>query len=372
MLDDLDRFSNSDFDETALQDNFGVLILLPSLATGLFTLRPRIDVLQNLIEEENSFLQTIDGSSDVEIQAIREQAVHISLNNEDHSAGETSLCIDAEKSLGLSLLFGDIYSRALAVLSSPSNVNVMVFSRLGQEPQDLQELGAKYLAGEFDGLFRQDETSPEDYIITVRVTQQHRMEMDHRRKVSLKKAAKIRKELIQLELEEILHRAKLSQKESYQSTGSRQHMHEIGKRRSELELELNSDFSISQESHVVDLKTWYCTCTEYQMCYTRSFALANTEEQASDLESSNLPTITQVSPYTKGLKMVAANELIKGEPNYVSKFFTGMKNKNTTKHLLQLPICCHLLAVVLVSANMNEHSKLHSVSFHTNIKTVLT
>ncbi|CCE88702.1 Piso0_001479 [Millerozyma farinosa CBS 7064] len=372
MLDDSDGFSSNDFDDTALQDNFGVLVLLPSLAAGLFTLKPRIDVLQNLIEEENSFLQTIDGSSDVEIQAIREQAVHINLNNENHSAGETSLCIDAEKSLGLSLLFGDTYGRALEVLSLPSNVDVMVFSRSGQEPRDLQEMGAKYLAGDFDGLFKQEETSPEDYIITVRVTQQRRTEMDHRRKVSLKKAAKIRKELIQLELEEILHRAKVSQREMQQSIGSFQHMHEIDKRRSELESELNSGFSLSQVSHVVDLKTWYCTCTEYQMCYTRSFTSDHTEEQELDPASHSLPTATQVSPYTKGLKMVAANELIKGEPNCVSKFFTGMKNKNTTKHLQQLPICCHLLAVVLVSANMNQHSKLHSVSFHTNIKTVLT
>lgn len=372
MIDDMERFSSNDFDETALQDNFGVLIMLPSLAAGLFTSKPRIDVLQNLIEEENSFLQTIDGSSDVEIQAIGEQAVHISLNNESYSAGETSLCIDAEKSLGLSLLFGDIYGRALAVLSSPSNVDVLVFSRLGQEPQNLQELGAKYLAGGFDGLFKQDETSPEDYIITVRVTEQRRTELDHRRKVSLKKAARIRKELIQLELEEILHRAKVSQKETHQPIDSDKHMHEIEKRRSELELELNSGFSISQVYHVVDLKTWYCTCTEYQMCYTRSFTLDHTEEQAADPATPNLPTTTQVSPYTKGLKMVAANELINGEPNCVSKFFTGMKNKNTTKHLKQLPICCHLLAVVLVSANMNQHSKLHSVSFHTNIKTVLT
>ncbi|CCE79418.1 Piso0_001479 [Millerozyma farinosa CBS 7064] len=372
MSDDSDRFSSSDFDEAALQDNFGILILLPSLATGLFTLKPRIDILQSLIEEENSFLQRIEGSSDVEIQAIREQAVHISLNNENHSAGETSLCIDTEKSLGLSLLFGDIYTRALAVLSSPSNVDVMIFSRLGQEPEDLQELGAKYLAGEFDGRFKQEETSPEDHIITVRVTQQCRTEVDHRRKVSLKKAAKIRKELIQLELEEILHRAKISQMGSYQSTSGHQHMHEIEKRRSELESKLNSGFSICEVSHVVDLKTWYCTCTEYQMCYTRSFASDNTEEQTSGPASPNLPTITQVSPYTKGLRMVAANELIEGEPNCVSKFFTGMKDKNTTKHLSSLPICCHLLAVVLVSSNMNQDSRLHSVSFHTNIKTVLT
>lgn len=372
MLGDLGRFNSIDLDETALQDNFGVLILLPSLAVGLFTSKPRIDVLQNLIEEENSFLQTIDGSRDVEIQAIREQAVHISLNNESHSAGESTLCIDTEKSLGLSLLFGDIYNKALALLSSPSNVDVMVFSRLGKEPQDLLELGAKYLAGEFDDLFKQEETSPEDYIITIRVTQQCRTEIDHRRKVSLKKAAMIRKELIQLELEEIIHRAKASQEEVRQSTGSGQHMHEIEKRRSELELELNSGFSIYQVSHVVDLKTWYCTCTEYQMCYTRSFTLYHAEEKASDPASPELPTTKQVSLYTKGLKMVAVNELIKGEPNCVSKFFTRIKNQKNTKHLQQLPICCHLLAVVLVSANMNHHSKLHSVSFHTNIKTVLT
>lgn len=77
--------------------------------------------------------------------------------------------------------------------------------------------------------------------------------------------------------------------------------------------------------HLVDVKTWYCSCTVYQLCYHNDYRMKSMADLMSKMPD---------SPETQNLQKILVPEM---------------------KNLQKLPLCAHLLAVLMLLYNFEAY-----------------
>ncbi|KAK6454147.1 uncharacterized protein RJT20DRAFT_20 [Scheffersomyces xylosifermentans] len=309
--------------EQLLARNSGLLQLLPSLAEGLFLTETPYNALLKHLEQESS------NAFNLEVQELRKKVVALTDGGTNVAESKEGLIqIDEDKNIVLGLTFGTTFLEAMAIIAEEHEC-IQVDVRGKPEVKDKQEL---------EGLIQ-------EYLKTLKVprelqkcflkftvNQRIASNGQKRRRTQMKEMDNTEKlvftkELNDLEIRQMLYKVGLS----YNNEGSLIRAGDIAldtddsyKKFTEPRIQQLREKLVpnatTTEHHMVDLRNWYCDCNEYQECY------GHDEGRILDVES-------LLASYSG--------------PNPVMNLFTECPSRI----LDPVPICCHLLTIVIIACN---------------------
>lgn len=370
--------------DSLLQDNSAILSILPLLIQDLFHWESHLAILLKFLQNQIGESEVLDESQTIQLQAIYSQIQEISEKEVAKNKKQNDvLVIDEDKSLLLTFTFGRAFLDALSILADPNNINVVVYCEEGTDKELVNELGANYLQGNFGstgtGVF---------HPISVKVTQVKQVRERSKTRVSKKRLAEISQRLAYLDLERMLSNAGLTINDSGELTTIPKSTSTLkvfqsntltpfsrssdnSDERIRLQKELIEAVATKRELNVVDLKSWYCSCEEFQASYVSS------PEQPDQLENCREPGCTTIAddtfPTLSPLRMIDADNLIaKFHDNQITRYFNSLLPQNQTKHLSSLPICCHLLALSIAATNSPYTHRYFTVLSLDNLWSMLT
>mmetsp|Transcript_476 Transcript_476/g.561 ORF Transcript_476/g.561 Transcript_476/m.561 type:complete len:381 (+) Transcript_476:2540-3682(+) len=380
MLESDDNSINED--DTLLQENSAIFSLLPLLIQGLFHWESHLAILLKFLQNQIEESEVLDESQTIQLQAIYSQIQEISKREvTKHSNQNDVLVIDEDKSLLLTFTFGRAFMDALSILSDSNNINIIVYCEEGTDKDLVNELGVNYLQGNFES------TGPGAfYPISVKVTQVKQVREQTKLRVSKKRMAEIGQRLAYLDLERMLNNAGLTINDAGELTTIPKSTNTLKEsdsqnlflrssansdERIQLQKELNEAVATKRELNIVDLKSWYCSCEEFQASYVSS------QDQSYQLENwrdfDHTTTTDDTFPTLSPLRMIDADNLIaKFYDNQITRYFRSLLPQNQTKHLSTLPICCHILALSIAASNSPYTHRYFTVSSLDNLWSMLT
>lgn len=337
-----------------LQENAAIFSILPLMILGLFHRESHEVVLQKFLQDQISIAQELDDDRSSKLQAIISQVNEAltAISKLGHSE-KSVLVIDENKSVLLSLTFGRTFSDALDILSNPDNIEANVLCE-DSTAENIQHVVSNYMQGKF-------ESGDMNLPIAVKVNQK-KSTGTTRNRLSKNKDAEIRERISYLELEQMLHNVGLTITDTGELAAKPKivqtqfvpppdHSSEaIAHELKLLQLQLDDGIATTSDLYLVDLKSWYCSCEEYQACYVPTEPENNA--YAPDYNSPDLQ-----------LQMVPVDRLIaKNLHNSITHLFRGPQPHAQTNHLSTLPICPHLLAVVIAAVNSTTNHKFFTLS----------
>lgn len=291
------------------------------------------------------------------------------------------LVIDENKSILLAFTFGRAFADALSILSDPRNINIVVYCEEGTDENLVNELGANYLQGKFEST-----GSNACLPISVKVTQVKQIRESSKGRVSKKRMAEIGQRLAHLNLEKMLHNAGLTINDAGELTTIPKSTSILNiptntlkpttmfsansVERTRLQKELDAAVATKRELYVVDLKSWYCSCDEFQASYVPQ-TTPDTLDNDSDTHCPISPYDTLSTP--AGLYMMDTDDLIaKCHDNPITRYFRSLLPHNQTRHLSKLPICCHLIALSIAATNSPHTHRYFTILSLDNVWSMLT
>ncbi|CUM54994.1 unnamed protein product [Debaryomyces tyrocola] len=370
-------------DDSLLQENSAILSILPLLIQDLFHWESHLEILLKFLQNQIEASEVLEESQTIQLQAIYSQIQEIAEKGIVENSGQKDvLVIDENKSILLAFTFGRAFVDALSILSDPKNIKIVVYCEEGTEKSLINELGANYLQGKFES------TGPNAcHPIGVKVVQVKQIRERSKARVSKKRVAEIGQRLADLDLEKMLHNAGLTINDAGElitipkSTSILKNIpadtlnpsalfSANSDERTRLQKELDEAVATKRELHAVDLKSWYCSCDEFQACYvpqTRPDILDNDSNTRCPIS----PDDTLSTP--AGLHMMDAHDLIaKCHDNPITRYFRSLLPQNQTKHLSTLPICCHLLALSIAATNSPHTHRYFTILSLDNVWSMLT
>ncbi|CAK7902554.1 hypothetical protein CAAN1_16S03642 [[Candida] anglica] len=335
--------SRSD-NENLLAENACVLGMVPSLVQDLYYWETTLEMLYQVIKvnindsELDSELKTYWESF---YQSLNEQVEELSVVEKEKSMSKDMLAIDENKSIMLTFLLGTIFIKALEILSRQDSIVVKVHSN--QSHEEKLVLVQEYMRGIF----------PQEIPISITVLHSENYEPNEKDLESFQK----QKELKLIELKKlvetieqqvpklILSRDKLFSKLELNLKEPPSHVHED-------ELEDNEQEQPHEENkreYIVDLKSWYCSCNTYQLQHT---GVPGSHPEHEQQYEPNSPNPNQYP--------ISLTQLLSTQP-YPTTLSNLLQASNVpTKHASLLPLCAHLLAVLIGAWNQPTITKRHN------------
>lgn len=378
-----DESSFNDDDDFLLQENSAILSILPLLIQDLFHWESHLEILLKFLQNQIEASEVLEESQTIQLQAIYSQIQEIAEKEMVENRHQKDvLVIDENKSILLAFTFGRAFADALSILSDPTNINIVVYCEEGTDENLVNELGANYLQGKFESI-----GSNACHPISVKVTQVKQIRERSKARVSKKRMAEIGQRLAHLNLEKMLHNAGLTINDAGELTTIPKSTNSLenipantlnpttmfsanSDERIRLQKELDEAVATKRELHVVDLKSWYCSCDEFQAAYVPQ-ATPDTLDNDSDTHCPISRDDTLFTP--TGLHMMDANDLIaKCHDNPITSYFRSLLPHNQTRHLSKLPICCHLLALSIAATNSPHSHRYFTILSLDNVWSMLT
>lgn len=370
-------------DDSLLQENSAILSILPLLIQDLFHWESHLEILLKFLQNQIEASEVLEESQTIQLQAIYSQIQEIAEKGIVENSGQKDvLVIDENKSILLAFTFGRAFVDALSILSDPKNIKIVVYCEEGTEKSLINELGANYLQGKFES------TGPNAcHPIGVKVVQVKQIRERSKARVSKKRVAEIGQRLAHLDLEKMLHNAGLTINDAGElitipkSTSILKNIpadtlnpsalfSANSDERTRLQKELDEAVATKRELHAVDLKSWYCSCDEFQACYvpqTRPDILDNDSDTRCPISPDDILSTPA------GRHMMDAHDLIaKCHDNPITRYFRSLLPQNQTKHLSTLPICCHLLALSIAATNSPHTHRYFTILSLDNVWSMLT
>lgn len=295
------------------EDNSNVLLVLPSLLEGLYTWGSPTDIAANYINNEITKLSNKNGAIYKRLKEISRQLEMV----RSGQAGATNTPIsstwslDSNKVITLSLIFGNIFTDALEILSNSDNIKFY-------KPQGLtKSLINTYMATGTGGI-----------IVGIHDPSKHK-----KHGVSPAVIDHINEQIIEIEINQLLHKLGLlyinNQLIHINNPNPDHQCQQDSNQKSQLFQKLNQCFDVQVNNYMVDLFNWYCSCDQYQSCYTDDW-INHTYPDYGPITSSS-----------------STNEL-----------FAHIK----LDRINPLPLCCHLMVLLIVRANQSDTNWLVSIT----------
>lgn len=344
--------ANSRDKKFLFQENSAIFALLPLVGRGLFREKQKENPYLKMIAKQ---VHSVENTRSIPILREKSTKVHdiLSVAGKRLLEQKKEASLDENKSLLLSMTFGRTYLEALDILSYKESIRVLVYSKMHLDEPLVKEIGTRYLEAQFE-LLRSHQARP---VVMVKVTLST-LNCPHTANQSTISAAE--NEIVQridfLQSELVLQEMGFSLTERHnklvlletqgEDTFFRQScLAEIDTLQKELEKK-KSKHLVTREESIVDLKSWYCSCNAYQHCYLQNYQKYTPAAENDLLEGS----LKALSFFVKDASQMVANAATNKE-NLVARFLCALPPEIQTKHLSTLPLCPHLLALVLALAN---------------------
>lgn len=355
--------------DALLDDNASIFSILPLLIHDLFHWESHITILMKYLLDQMVSSEVLEESQAIQLQAIYSNVQElVNKGIVGHNDQQDVLTIDEDKSILLSFAFGRTLSDATSILSDPRNIEIVVHCPDGTSDELVHKQAGDYLKGKYEG-----PAHSACYPISVKVTQLKPAGTRSRTRVSRKRDAEIRQRLAHLDLEELLHNAGITIDASGELTTSANAVsssinleddNRVASANVEeknlLLRELAEGVTTKTVQNVVDLKSWYCTCDEFQACY-----VSQTQESLEDkgLYHSDNKTASACFLPGFGTQMMHAEHLTaKFLDNAITRYFRSLLPENRTKHLSPLPRCCHILALAIAAENSSHAHPYYTIT----------
>lgn len=343
------------------QKNAAVLTMLPLLLQDLIRAKTPYEALISLLQQEldDSWTDT-DRSKEIKslLQQVNERKSE--LTNQHRSFIPV---LNEDKSLLLLFTFGEIYLDAIKIAASSGAITVNVYSSLPLTEQEATGVANNYMSGK-----DYSEGNKKEALVIAKVTEPGIATKSKKRRHERFPSEPETPLIYDLKaLLQILGISFNSRGEINVHPGNDAPTLTNLLSVQQAEEESRSLLTVPTTSHgfVVDLATWYCTCTTYQRFYSEQ-DLSHTSPDAFNTKSA--------STYLPA--MVASSELLKDArvsgSNIITKLLTPTRSECETKHLSRLPICAHLLAVLIAAANSCPHVPLYEVVVQRDVLQMLT
>lgn len=314
-----------------LNHNSGILNILPSLLEGIIVQESPYSVLMRHLN------QTMLTNSLVELRQLRNKVISLTLEGKDVSSSPTLTRIDKNKNVMLTLTFGETYLNAIEIVSQ--DWQWMEVEVLGIEARKFDHIRKRELVLQY---LSRMQKPPELDSCLLKITVKQKIAYPGKKttQLRLQQEQELLKELHELELRQMLQKVgldydgdgvlrKVSESEDNEKFTDTKY---ISKRVSEIKKVLEPDSFTRQ--NLVDFENWYCNCEEYQECYL-------------ELEQDAIPRKI-ISP-NQLLSLYGAAELETGRLQNLK--LTEMLRKCPTNLVDPIPLCSHLVLVLMVALN---------------------
>lgn len=318
--------------EALFNDNSALITLLPPLIEHLYVRDSSINLVIGYINHLITKVSKKNPDFAKQLELIRQQLQKLCGSDEHYSrikGQKDALAIDTNKSITLSLLFGNLFTDAIEILSDPSNV--LFFSKLFEPGNDIAinddsgdlifELVQQYLHTGRDLNGR-----------SIMVGVRERTEATTNAHVE-----QIHKQLMEIEVNEMLYKIgllyrnsrliKISDEYDDMEAFFQQQLQDKERLQSDLALKQEMGTHYRRQHYVVDLFNWYCSCSQYQSCYIQDWI--------HKLPPRIGETISDTSPLFDHIKLDQINPL---------------------------PICSHILVLLIIKANHSPTNALYTYS----------
>ncbi|ABN66633.2 predicted protein [Scheffersomyces stipitis CBS 6054] len=314
-----------------LNHNSGILNILPSLLEGIIVQESPYSVLMRHLN------QTMLTNSSVELRQLRNKVISLTSEGKDVSSSPTLTRIDKNKNVMLTLTFGETYLNAIEIVSQ--DWQWMEVEVLGIEARKFDHIRKRELVLQY---LSRMQKPPELDSCLLKITVKQKIAYPGKKttQLRLQQEQELLKELHELELRQMLQKVgldydgdgvlrKVSESEDNEKFTDTKY---ISKRVSEIKKVLEPDSFTRQ--NLVDFENWYCNCEEYQECYLES-------------EQDAIPRKI-ISP-NQLLSLYGAAESETGRLQ--NSKLTEMLRKCPTNLVDPIPLCSHLVSVLMVALN---------------------
>ncbi|KAK6464917.1 hypothetical protein DFJ63DRAFT_97911 [Scheffersomyces coipomensis] len=311
--------------------NSNIVELLPSILHNLFYKQTKLDnftrYLQSKYDFESQYLLT-------KLKDVNESSYN-QLNDNDNN-NNTLVKLDNDKTLLLGYLFGNVFIDAMNIVNEDSSIEIKILKRGNDiNSNDIVEQFMKDQHFNHPLFFYVNQLSSPNSTISSK---------------SQKLAQSLREELLELEYKQYLHDLEIDR------FGSEEIEQKNIMRQSQINQELKSIYSsntnqnhsnndqtddkhinqsnmFNPDKNYVDLKNWYCDCQQYQQCYNNDGQIITSTKLIAKFNSSD-----QSNPIINVLRQIPS-------------------------HLLDpLPMCSHLLSVLILITNYNHLKHKSSIN----------
>ncbi|EGV61679.1 hypothetical protein PSN45_000364 [Yamadazyma tenuis] len=230
--------------EQLFNDGNGFLRLLPDLITHLYVPTPLADSVLSYIDNQLQVLNDEFSSTKAQLQTIKEDLTSLQSSGTIPNPQQTTR-IDEDRSLTLSLVFGDIFTDAMEILSNRENIHF-------------------YTAHQPTHLDNEEFGNPQSMVV-VYETKGPKLNS------SLSKHARIEliSKVIELEITDLL--GELGLKFSSSRLLDTPVAPQITEEKKDAVEKLKANPKAQTTRFYVDLPNWYCSCDKLQSCYTKDW-----------------------------------------------------------------------------------------------------
>ena len=334
------------------RENSAIFAILPLVGRGLFREKKKENTYLEMIAKQ---VHSVENTGSIPILKNKSSKVQeiLSLAGKRHLKQNKEASIDENKSLLLSMTFGRTYLEALDILSYKESIRVLVYSKTHLDEPTVKEIGTLYLETQFE-LLRLHQARP---VVMVKVILRAsncpptngQPTMSTSETEIAQRIDFLQSELVLVEmgfrLTERNNKLVLLQSQGDDTSFRQSCMREIYTLQKELDEKKTKNLVIREES-LVDLKSWYCSCNAYQNCYLQNYHKYTSVTEENIKEDS----LKASSFLLKDASEMVANAATNKE-NLVARFLCALPPEIQTKHLSTLPLCPHLLALILALAN---------------------